>query len=865
MKKIFVFALIATLIVCVGQASAFLNTSKFIGYFPLNNTQADFSGAGKFTPPGALTNYVNNCFQGSTCLAPSSVAQYAYSGTLAPNYTISGWFNTSSNAVQLFWEWNPPGALSQAVYVNNFQVTDNGGVGVIYNTAANQMNFYSIACGANGNENVYVNGTSVINASGSTFCASLSSPTLGLFRSTSPNQYQLIGTSLNISIANYTLNQSDEVTLFNQGGNPFVYGPSFALNIYSPQNITYYGNSTPQFLNYSFSSNTFATANCTYFTGGVQVNSTIATNGTLMQFPILNYTAYPPADDASLTCMNGSNGGSSSVYYHMFYGLNVSVVNAGNLSYLPDFNLTAYNLTFSNTTNHINQNFLWEWYYIPFGNITLNASAIQFVPGAMFETPIFNYSSNTTFQNVTLGLWPNIGFLATNTTSGLNIKNFNIIVSGGGANQTCTATNSLVCYISLQQLMGYNQVTVVANGFSTISFPQVFNGTSYGNYSFNMFSAILNISAFDVQTLLPLTFNVTISNSTQSVSFNSQTNPLILNAAQVPTGQLTLIFMNQSGGYPQVTYFTTFNNNTAANVTAYLINQNIAHQVTFRVISGVLGANLQGALVTVETQINGQYQLVGEGITGTDGGAAFWLNPSVFYQVNASYQGFGSFGNLIQASQSIYTIAITIPQTLNYSYSFNNTIFNLVPTRILYLPIENITWSVQTIVSNATITWYSLNLSYWNGTSFFFSNQTSPASGGSILYSLNTSNFLTILNQTNVTANGAFSIQGFPGSFTYTYVYQVGNYQSFSGGVAGAGNALAGAGLSPITLFLFAVIIALLVAGWVTHHSSTMAGGGAGLLILGLFSYVGWVDIRLFVIALIGLLGIAAFQKGIVR
>jgi len=143
-------------------------------------------------------------------------------------------------------------------------------------------------------------------------------------------------------------------------------------------------------------------------------------------------------------------------------------------------------------------------------------------------------------------------------------------------------------------------------------------------------------NAYDEETLTKIDFNVTISNSTQSDTFN---NIYAIKLDDVASGLSTLTY--ESDGYTERQILATLADYDV-NISAYLLTtgNGIYHSTT--VLRQGTDTPIEGATVTVQTNIGGVYKTIEQHTTDSVGLALNYLDPTTLYHFVVSSGGYVS-------------------------------------------------------------------------------------------------------------------------------------------------------------------------------------------------------------------------------
>lgn len=421
---------------------------------------------------------------------------------------------------------------------------------------------------------------------------------------------------------------------------------------------------------------------------------------------------------------------------------------------------------------------------------------------------------------------------------------------------TIYSTGEAVTGFNLPQ--GNSTVTYYKSGYVTSNTSKIFARGGY--VSGSSYPAGLIIYAVkDETTLAGLTFNVTIFNSTSSVSFNSITS-LEKNSTEIPNGDVTLIINNASGGYEQRYFYTTINDLTLVNNTYYLLANTDGLIRSFFVKD--MGQNsIPNALVTIKRFIGGSWTIIATKLTDSSGTTAFLLNPSTQYQVSAcanSGTGQCSSTSTITPSEAEYTIFIDTGVTRALTNIFDTVGFVIQPA-FVSLGRSNAT-SINftvTCTSNDLVRFWA-ELRDENNT--LISNLSSTSSNGGSVNS--------IVDSTNLSRiYGTFFITrtGFP-TFQTTKNWLIrdfgaGNYSFFTILSSSFKNMT---GMSDFAKSLVSIFLILGVMAGCNFYLGVGAFGSSliGIIVLTIMTLFGFFNIPALIVMWIALIGYLVMTRG---
>lgn len=508
------------------------------------------------------------------------------------------------------------------------------------------------------------------------------------------------------------------------------------IQINSPLNTTYYGNTsiTVNFTVQNSSSSTFP-VNVSLDGSFIYANQTF-NNGATVSFS----QAITTGGSHNLTVLvNDTTTATKSVYFYIFYGLNISVF-ASNGTALTNWNLKADNGSSQYFNNSNNNPTLFEWLTLPQGamNITIN------------QTNLFDNETRNFTINSSMGLIQRdftlyrIQQFQANSSTGTQLD-FNITFNNGTGQLNYTSTNKIV-QVSLRTIgTGTNTINVSSQSFGTVADSITFDNNSTINKTYILSASGFTINVFDEQNVSQrIIFSVSGTNGSCSWSASNQTT-FSQNISQLCLGQNTIVISNSS--YEARTYYVTLTADQNLSLTAYLLNllngidQSII-VITFQDIP------IPNALVDIRRNINGTFQTVSQRITDSAGSTTFFLDPTTTYQVLVTADNYvAKIFNLNPSSGSPTTyVRLTFlgtqgAQLLNLTTTFTNISYSLIDTPHVYYHngAFNITYMVSS--SNNDLQLIGIDIFFWNfttdeenATKVFSYNTTSNPSGVTIIY-----------------------------------------------------------------------------------------------------------------------------------
>lgn len=383
------------------------------------------------------------------------------------------------------------------------------------------------------------------------------------------------------------------------------------------------------------------------------------------------------------------------------------------------------------------------------------------------------------------------------------------------------------------------------SGFSAGIYNFTCNTTGNSNYTAGTVSESMVLTAsgsliveqiLDEKTLIPLTFNISIYNET----FSSTENNIVSYNNNSVRGELTLAI--SSYGYIERNYYVNISENESANLTGYLLKSTEGVYIDFWGYSSYNPLGEENAIANFSRFIGSAWTLVEQQKADYEGKGIIFLDPYAEYRINVSSEdGSLTWNQDFYSPNPDFILIMNLGGDVggtNVSWMFSGVNYSLTPTDIYLGRLSNITTICYNISSDDTnIEWFALNLSYWNGTSLYFNNTTTAATGDSICIAVNS----TLLNQT-LTAQTWLKVADFDeASWSRRYIVW------FSGSsIPEALEEIQNLGLATTTENLIAFFVCLGVAIGISKTSWKTGGGIMYLIGMGLFVLYGWFSWEFF-------------------
>lgn len=509
--------------------------------------------------------------------------------------------------------------------------------------------------------------------------------------------------------------------------------------------------------------------------------------------------------------------------------------------------------------------------------VTLGVSTYSYICNSSSTT---NFTAGTTSQNYVINqATPSITVTFNTSSTVIQGAVVNITCNypaelGGGASTMGMWNNSGYYFNPNSQAWSILTTSTLTVG----TYNYLCNSTGDANYTTgsgnsNLYvtaSGGLLLTATDEKTSSPLTFNVTLSNSSFSqtyynqVTYNNNTLAGVL-TAQIWSGSIN----NVTSYYPMRRRYFVVPPNSSLNVSSYLLDYNDGHSVTFYVVS-LYNADIQGALVTAEKLIGSNWVVVDSGQTDTSGSTTLFLDPTANTRVNFSVSGYASDSLYLTPSQSAYMETLSASGVgANFTSIYRDLMFNILPYgKSITNSSTSFTFWIQSY--NGTIQWFSTRILYYNGTVLQSLINSSNATGGNITVTLNLASLNLSLVKSNessiVYVEDTFQENGYSPVVFNTSYYVSSTLTPANNSIMGIANNIQN-GKFPIDPFSFGVIsliVTVLAMGLMSRQFSFVGSGFIGIgieivftflgtYIYGLNYYLGWEMLLGTAIAVLGM------------
>ncbi len=496
-------------------------------------------------------------------------------------------------------------------------------------------------------------------------------------------------------------------------------------------------------------------------------------------------------------------------------------------------NDTSY--TQNGTTNPTSQTFnnLGQW----IGQFTATIGGVNYTKIQNITIglkPIANFTISTAIAN----RWPGTAIQFNDTSYDVNsplrdIDGWYWDFGDGNASVVQNATNTFV-------EPGEYEVCLIAQNNLTI------NSTEYcDDIVINGFS----LDVFDETTVAAIiNWNVTISNSTYSQSYNVQNNTFTWsNFSVFPTGEIS-IFIEANGYVPRY-YYGNFSLGSYINLDAYLLDAASGVYTTYYVRDKGTLDGISNALISWSRFMGSSWVTVEQKQTDSIGTALSYLSPYHNYRLTVSHPSYVTYTSTSYLPTST-TIIIYLNSTTTTTNLVNRTDYLYVDIAPYELVISNGTNVTMTInAPDGNLLHYSLWIDYSNGTNAWSQTIVGSPSGGQIEF--NTSNVVDLVSSSSdpFYAVAVYNTGSDNETSTRTY-YIAGIYSNTS---MASGMSAATSAYGPQTLVVLGILILMFVIGTASRFG--YGSSVAGYVVVGALMYFEWFPQNMIEIPIIAVVG----------
>lgn len=528
------------------------------------------------------------------------------------------------------------------------------------------------------------------------------------------------------------------------------------------------------------------------------------------------------------------------------------------------------NATAQDTTSGIDQ----FWYNIDDG------TNISFTPNTTFTLAPQGNHTLKAFVNDSGGLESfnetNFSWIGTSNWTVIDADTQNPIDNvlveldnGTVQNSDNTDSNGLVSFKWRSELpLNAVNVSFSKSGYATNETSITVDEFTLFNNTMELQAAGLEMRVFDEVTGDQLTFNVTISNSTDQVEFDSQTvlNQGIENLTRGTDVQISPV--NESGGYEPRNYFEDLNAFTLVNLTAYLIKTADSVEVTFNVQDQLLN-DVENAFISVSRTIDSQTVTVAQAFTDGTGTATFDLDPDVTYTIDITKDGFQDFSTTYNPSTPFQeTFTLISDSGADFDTPFDDFLYRFVP-RGSFVFVSNGTGSINlTTEAPGDLEYWNYTLTY-NDTITLFADNRTDANGGQSNGVFNLTDSLGLSQTYNLTVNRP---PEFPRTILATFTFKrTGEPQQviqreyrITENIRGLYRLLKEIQGSETAKGLIWMVLTLILVGVVSMRLGNIgiASGMLAIMVMGVGWMIDWLPSLAFYIASFGILGLILWTRG---
>lgn len=436
--------------------------------------------------------------------------------------------------------------------------------------------------------------------------------------------------------------------------------------------------------------------------------------------------------------------------------------------------------------------------------------------------------TNASMTNVTI-------YAPTNAT---HVNPFSIIYSAFSPGNATFPCNVTLDTTSIYNESAHANATNTSFTWTTLTGFHTLNVTCMGSQS--------AVRYFTIQTGIDVhiydELNGTAVNASLSISNGTQTNTTVMNTSftfawsDLPLGSLTII-TNASSYYPR-TYYVTNSQTGYTNLSIYLLPTGASAILVRFHVRTVSNAPIANATVNIQRNIGGSIVTVGQQLTDAPGDAAFYMELNGLYYLQATHPSYLPFFSSLNPTSNDYTITMTTnSSTAGFPISIFEDVTWVIKPYANYLNANestNITLIISS--SNASLTYWGMNVS-WNGTlQLFYQNVTTSPSGGSLNFPFNGTNYTS----GNITV--VFFFKRNP-EYTGLRLFDIIRQLTTNGvSLKDFQQDYANSGLSKISFAIIGLLFTLLAAAWVSRYSP-LGAAAVTIIMLALMSGGGWLDI----------------------
>lgn len=388
------------------------------------------------------------------------------------------------------------------------------------------------------------------------------------------------------------------------------------------------------------------------------------------------------------------------------------------------------------------------------------------------------------------------------------------------------------------------------------------NDTMYETRNISLYRKyIMDIDVQDETTNSPISFDISIYNSTGDFANATDVTNFTGTWDTLPHGDVTIEISNSTDDYITRFYHETITQCSDINKTLYMLSATEGQYLTFN----ILGTNenpISGADVLIERLISGTWTEIDNPETDATGGATSWLDPDVNYRITVTASGYAQYQTVIRPIQSVYYIYLGSDSGVDTSFLLRNIEYFWYPsTSMLYLHNKtetnfdyNVNFSMFS--SDSQIDNFYMNI-VWNDT-IVWTNSSAKSDGDT---------FYAYFNITgNITEDDRLYGTVYMQKDGYTQTYLINrNYilRNETAGDSSLGVIIPSFNLSSTTGGFLIILLAIFVGIIVSRFTTIWwVGGSAILLVLIIGTYLEYINVIITFIVALGLIGWSFYTKG---
>ena len=176
--------------------------------------------------------------------------------------------------------------------------------------------------------------------------------------------------------------------------------------------------------------------------------------------------------------------------------------------------------------------------------------------------------------------------------------------------------------------------------------------------AFDLTQQYIKVRGFDEQSGNQIYFNLDVYNSTSLTEYTNEFE--VFNASSAyPQGSVWFDMSNTS--YYGRSRLLLINEDTSADMKIYLLNTSSPYAIVvrFHIKSALTTSAISNASITIQKNIGGSIQTIGQRLSDFNGDALFYLVLNAPYFINVSATGFNYRFEAINPVQSDYTVALS--------------------------------------------------------------------------------------------------------------------------------------------------------------------------------------------------------------